>query len=774
MSYRSLPIGNLSNTNITFGSGIQSDASFSYVSVNCDPKVVLPRTSVTDPINPTRDMPKRYQGDLDIAGKIAVERDICNLEVTNLKVTGTLIIENEPVFKSCVTIALDGRDCCPLTVKNTDPTDAQSSNALCVIGPTNIDAPNATPSTSTVTGFPLLTVDAQNLQKDTVVSQIILGAGTNDASINTGIGLLINGNRGHGLNTDVGAATVGNYMLVNGDGETGIDEAGPTAYPKSRNNSLAINQMDASLLSDNISKREGRWSDSTGPNFSSGWWSGGAFSKEAQTRQMSHQVTSVGRINQPGLLITSNASNTIFTLKDAFSQSATRNLPMTLGVTGVDSQSAGGDFFVGSGLGTGTVDRRLKDKSVYTFQLNKEKVVSGAGQGSPIPVLIDLVVEKDRIVSACLRQTSLEQGSLNEILTDQEYFIPCYEDMIQPAANGPGPFPIPALVEPQGQLGSFANGYWPPNVNTIPESPEAAYWAGVAPSGEPLPIIVLLDGDATNPTGTLTIAGGLTIGAPSGTSAGGGDDLAVSRFQSKYPVNHIHSIGPSPSISFVSGNEATSALTEGLAVRLLNGSTDVCGVIELAFIIPAGGPANALPFAGNPYAPSFFQDTFPGPPDLLEIKYNTPYLQRMKNGVPSVIIQPDANLARFGFTLAPMFRQSDAPGGNQAATPGQNFYSWAQPGQQANPGAPGGAPQVPGSLGSTSLFTNSTLSNPMDGFVIVGTNKAPVIDNAQVPATGTTFFGYIRYQVMTHVEQPNGGVENPPKPGAIGFPFTNA
>ena len=95
MSYRSLPIGNLSNTNITFGSGIQSDASFSYVSVNCDPKVVLPRTSVTDPINPTRDMPKRYQGDLDIAGKIAVERDICNLEVANLKVTGTLIIENE-------------------------------------------------------------------------------------------------------------------------------------------------------------------------------------------------------------------------------------------------------------------------------------------------------------------------------------------------------------------------------------------------------------------------------------------------------------------------------------------------------------------------------------------------------------------------------------------------------------------------------------------------------------------------------------------------------
>ena len=136
MSYRSLPIGNLSNTNITFGSGIQSDASFSYVSVNCDPKVVLPRTSVTDPINPTRNMPKRYQGDLDIAGKIAVERDICNFEVANLKVTGTLILTGPAVFKSCVVIEEDGAICCPLTVINTNTSDPQSGNALCVKGST--------------------------------------------------------------------------------------------------------------------------------------------------------------------------------------------------------------------------------------------------------------------------------------------------------------------------------------------------------------------------------------------------------------------------------------------------------------------------------------------------------------------------------------------------------------------------------------------------------------------------------------------------------------
>ena len=161
MSYRSLPIGNLSNTNITFGSGIQSDASFSYVSVNCDPKVVLPRTSVTDPINPTRNMPKRYQGDLDIAGKIAVERDICNFEVANLKVTGTLILTGPAVFKSCVVIEEDGAICCPLTVINTNTSDPQSGNALCVKGSTLLQ-PITNPvndGTTTATSSALLFLD---------------------------------------------------------------------------------------------------------------------------------------------------------------------------------------------------------------------------------------------------------------------------------------------------------------------------------------------------------------------------------------------------------------------------------------------------------------------------------------------------------------------------------------------------------------------------------------------------------------------------------------
>ncbi len=184
MSYRSLPIGNLSNTNITFGSGIQSDASFSYVSVNCDPKIVLPRTSVTDPINPSRSNPKRYQGDLDIAGKIAVERDICNFEVANLKVTGTLILTGPAVFKSCVVIEEDGAVCCPLTVRNTEANTgtpaAQANRALCVEGTTRM---RLNTGASTADGNPLLLLAANGLVNTNLTSSTRLALDINVNSL---------------------------------------------------------------------------------------------------------------------------------------------------------------------------------------------------------------------------------------------------------------------------------------------------------------------------------------------------------------------------------------------------------------------------------------------------------------------------------------------------------------------------------------------------------------------------------------------------------------
>ena len=218
MSYRSLPIGNLSNTNITFGSGIQSDASFSYVSVNCDPKIVLPRTSVTDPINPSRSNPKRYQGDLDIAGKIAVERDICNFEVANLKVTGTLILTGPAVFKSCVVIEEDGAVCCPLTVRNTEANTgtpaAQANRALCVEGTTRM---RLNTGASTADGNPLLLLAANGLVNTNLTSSTRLAL---DINVNSLTGQAV----GHRILKTGSTMTANSRMLfVNGSAENGND-----------------------------------------------------------------------------------------------------------------------------------------------------------------------------------------------------------------------------------------------------------------------------------------------------------------------------------------------------------------------------------------------------------------------------------------------------------------------------------------------------------------------------------------------------------------------
>ena len=245
MSYRSLPIGNLSNTNITFGSGIQSDASFSYVTVNCDPKVVLPRTSVTDPVNPSRSNPKRYEGDLDIAGKIAVERDICNLEVANLKVTGTLIVPGDTVL-SCTVIKADGAVCCPLTVENTNAqTSAQGGqvgNALCVkgstllqpvtdpvndgVGATNIKAllflDGTLPDGTTFLSGDYMRIDARPL---TIGNAIEIDIAVTAGAAMTGKGIRINkgGSSMENITTGVSGAPGARLLYINALTERGAN-----------------------------------------------------------------------------------------------------------------------------------------------------------------------------------------------------------------------------------------------------------------------------------------------------------------------------------------------------------------------------------------------------------------------------------------------------------------------------------------------------------------------------------------------------------------------
>ena len=704
---------------ILFNSQIQNDLTATSLNLHCDPRTIGPKGT-------SLDMKSK-------AGKIAVEDDICNLEVANLKVTGTLIIENDPVFKSCVTIALDGRDCCPLTVQNTDPTDAQSSNALCVIGPTNIEAPNAIASTSTTTGFPLLTVDARNLQQGTNAATIVL------QNLDSGDGLFIGG-KGNKLNTS-GASDFGNYLSVEGNGETGIDQAAPAVYPNSRKVSLALTQTDAASLADNISRRDGN-------NTGAIWWAGGA-GPEEPTRQMGHQITTIGRTKLG--VYESNASNTFFTLKDAFPQTGGIPLPLPL-------DEIGGDLFLQGDDAGSVVSLTTSFAGVtITFQLNKEQVIDPlTGElGTPIPILVDLCIRQgagnstSAILSACIHQSSLKDGSLNQI-ADGTYYIPTFQNLVS------GTIPPTPLVA-QGQK-LVNNGYWPPSINQANDSSNAVYWTGD-------PIEVKLTVDVSNPIGTVTIAGGLTIGTSSSVT----QDTAVSKFQTTYPNNHIHSIGPLPGISFTPGVNPTLATSlEGLAIRLLPGSTDVCGVIELYFQRINQGAQ--LPFT-NFYKPSFFSGSLFRAPDLIEVKFNTPYLQRVKNGVPSVMIQPDANLVEFGFRLAPMFRQSESTGATPVPASDQQFYSWAQPGQLNSVGVPLNSGWDRGA----GVFTNSTISNPMEGFTIVSTQRPSVVASADDDA----FYGYIRYQVMTCVDTTPGTIANPPKPGQAnqpgdpGFPFTN-
>ena len=142
----------LGNTNVSRGHGIQNDVFSSNVTVNCDPRLVVPDTDA----NVKNGLVKP-----EIAGIIAVEHDLCDLDVRNLTIHGDLTFDGT-IF-GCVTVAADGALCCPLTVRNTNVPAAggQSGNALCVEGST-VMIPLTDPAT-TDTAQALLFLDGTQL-----------------------------------------------------------------------------------------------------------------------------------------------------------------------------------------------------------------------------------------------------------------------------------------------------------------------------------------------------------------------------------------------------------------------------------------------------------------------------------------------------------------------------------------------------------------------------------------------------------------------------------
>ena len=143
----------LGNTNVTRGHGIQNDVFTSNVTVNCDPRLVVPETDA----NIRNGLVKP-----EIAGKIAVEHDLCDLDVRNLTIHGDLTFDGT-IF-GCVTVAADGALCCPLTVRNTELNTgtpaAQANTALCVEGTTRM---RLNTGASTANGNPLLLLAANGL-----------------------------------------------------------------------------------------------------------------------------------------------------------------------------------------------------------------------------------------------------------------------------------------------------------------------------------------------------------------------------------------------------------------------------------------------------------------------------------------------------------------------------------------------------------------------------------------------------------------------------------
>ena len=160
----------LGNTNVSRGHGVQNDVFTSNVTDNCDPGLVVPQTDA----NIRNGLAKP-----EIAGKIAVEHDLCDLDVRNLTVNGTLIVPGNTIL-SCTVIEEDGAICCPLTVRNTEANTgtppAQANRALCVEGTTRM---RLNTNASTADGNPLLLLAANGLVNTNLTSSTRLALDIN-------------------------------------------------------------------------------------------------------------------------------------------------------------------------------------------------------------------------------------------------------------------------------------------------------------------------------------------------------------------------------------------------------------------------------------------------------------------------------------------------------------------------------------------------------------------------------------------------------------------
>jgi len=611
----------LGNTNVTRGHGIQNDVLTSNVTVNCDPRLVVPKLTLAGRKNAL------YKE--EIAGKIAVEHDLCDLDVRNLTVHGTLIVPGNTIL-SCTLIEEDGTVCCPLTVTNTEASNPQTSRALCVNGSTQmrpasgVTLSNANAilqiaaNTLTTGNGSVFDIEAHNMQNG-LVSEIIMG------SLTSGIGFLVRGRPNPpGATTGTTLDNNGRYTSVDADAESGNSPYVDAKTLSTQN--ITISEITARDISDNVSRRP------PGP-YNTEWWDGQGLS----VKQSAHTVKSLGQ-NLPATELKTNASNVTITLP-------------------FEVRYPTAFTWVLNGVNVGTA---------FTFQLKNSS-------GVLLPLLVDVKITPagltttDLFSAWCIRQSPLEAGSLLGINVDEAFIFP---DDIGYVA---GQFVEPPSGTPANNIEFQGNG----------------------------PIIFPLRTGVMNSIGTNTIEGGLTISADNAATA--------------LPVNHIHSIGPSGTPFLVGTDEPPPAGT-GCALSTLVGSTDVAGTIKLELTIGAGSTSC--------FAKIFDPAALGGPVDLIEYKFHTPYMQRAsgKVGAPVVIITPDARLAPFGFTLAPIVELNNTGGGPAGSDAGTSstIIAWDQ-----------------------KLVPNTTMTSLCDGFVIV-----PTI----LPAAGTigpgTLIGYIRYHVI--------------------------
>ena len=612
----------LGNTNVTRGQGIQNDVLSSNVTVNCDPRLVVPKLGLAGRKNAL------YKD--EIAGKIAVEHDLCDLDVRNLTINGTLIVPGDTVL-SCTVIKADGTVCCPLTVINTETANPQTSRALCVNGSTQmrpasgvtLSNPNAilqiAANTLTTGNGSVFDIEAHNMQTG-LVSEIIMG------SLTSGVGFLVRGRPNPtGATTGTTLNDKGRYTSVDADAESGNSSYVDAKTLSTQN--IIISEISAQNISDNVSRRP------PGP-YDTEWWDG---QLPSSIKQSAHTVKSLGQ-NFPATELKTNASNVTLTLPRG-------PLYPTLVAWGL------------TGVNVGTA---------FTFQLRNSS-------GDLLPLLVDVKITPTGLTTTdlfsawCIRQSPLEAGSLLGINVDEAFLRP--GDIGYRAGEFVEAAPFPA-----NNIEFLGNG----------------------------PIIFSLRAGVMNSIGTNTIEGGLTISA---------DNAATT-----LPVNHIHSIGPSGTPFLVGTDEAPPAGTTPCALSTLVGSTDVAGTIKLELTIGANSTSC--------FAKIFDPATLGQPVDLIEYKFHTPYMQRAsgKFGAPVVIITPDARLAPFGFTLAPIIEINNTGGGTPGTDLGTSstIIAWDQ-----------------------KLVPNTTMTSLCDGFVIV-----PTI----LPAAGTigpgTLIGYIRYHVI--------------------------